>query len=339
MNNIEYIKVILYSKTQNKIIKKSRKLRMVDLFAGTGGFTIAFSKKVKVVMANDFCKKSKEIYEHNFPNHKFIDYNLNDIDVNSIPEHDILTGGFPCQPFSIAGMQKGFKDKRANVFFKILEIIDNKRPRFVVLENVKNILTHDKKKTFDIIQKKIKELGYYIKFEVLNTSFITKIPQNRERIYIICFRYLDDYNKFDFNYKKQKLDNISKYLDKNVDKTLYYTDKVKIWDKLKNDVTKNINTNTVYQYRRYYVRENKNGLCPTLTANMGTGGHNVPIIKDNKGIRKLSPRECFNLQGFPESYEFKSKMSNCSLYKLAGNAISITVAEKIADRIFDICYN
>ena len=200
-------------------------------------------------------------------------------------------------------------------------------------------MTHDNKKTFKTIQRKIKELGYYIKYEVLNTSYITKIPQNRERIYIICFKYLDDYNKFEFNYKKQKIENVSKYLEKNIDKKLYYTDKVKIWDKLKNDVTKNINTNTIYQYRRYYVRENKNGLCPTLTANMGTGGHNVPIIKDNKGIRKLSPRECFNLQGFPKSYKLKSNMSNGSLYKLAGNAISITVAEKIADTIFNICYS
>jgi len=338
MDKIVHIKPILYSKSQDRIIKNKRKLKIIDLFAGTGGFTLAFSKKAEVVFANDFCNRSEEIYKYNFPKHNFVNDDLNNINSKKIPDHDILTGGFPCQPFSIAGMQKGFKDKRSNVFFKILEIIDKKRPRFVILENVKNLLAHDKNKTFDTIQKKIKEIGYHIKYQVLNTSTISKIPQNRERIYIVCFRYLDDYNKFNFDYKKQKPDNLSNYLEKNVDKKLYYTDKAKIWDKLIKDVNKNIKTNTVYQYRRYYVRENKNGLCPTLTANMGTGGHNVPIIKDSKGIRKLSPKECFNLQGFPESYKLKDGMSNAALYKLAGNAISITVAEKIADKIYEI-YN
>jgi DNA (cytosine-5)-methyltransferase 1 len=330
--------------TQNKNIIYNKhlkpKLNMIDLCAGTGGFTIAFQNtgKVNVVMANDFCNKSESIYKHNFPDHIFLNKDLININNNNIPNHDIMTAGFPCQSFSISGKQAGFKDKRSQVFWKILDIIKYKTPRFVVLENVKNLQSHDKGKTFEIITTKINELGYYIKHKILNTSDVTDIPQNRERIYIVCFKYKSDYNKFNFDFKTHKSKNIVKYLNKKIDDVFYYSDKVKIWDKLASDVIKHIKTNTVYQYRRYYVRENKSKVCPTLTANMGTGGHNVPIILDNKGIRKLIPRECFNLQGFPSNYKLP-KLSNSALYKLAGNAISVPVAKLIANKLVTICHH
>ena len=124
-------------------------------------------------------------------------------------------------------------------------------------------------------------------------------------------------------------------MEKNVDKKYYYSDKLKVWDEINTNVTKNILTNTIYQYRRYYVRENKNNVCPTLTANMGTGGHNVPIILDDKGIRKLTPRECFNLQGFPIVYKLP-EISTSKLYSLAGNAVSIPVVKLIANKIMEL---
>jgi DNA (cytosine-5)-methyltransferase 1 len=308
-------------------------LKMIDLFAGTGAFTYAFEKtgKVDCVFSNDMVEPSKNIYDTNF-SHKLTLKNLNDINVKDIPSHDILTGGFPCQPFSIAGKQEGFQDERSNVFWKILAIIDNHKPSFVILENVKNLVSHDDGKTFEIIKKQLTDRKYHICFKILNTAKITGIPQHRERIYIVCIKSKDIFDKFTLDFHDKPKQQISSLLEDSVDKKYYYTEKSSTWDLVKNNITKQ---NTVYQYRRVYVRENKSNECPTLTANMGTGGHNVPLVLDNNGIRKLTPRECFTFQGFPASYKLP-KMSDASLYKLAGNAVSLPVVELIANRLISL---
>jgi DNA (cytosine-5)-methyltransferase 1 len=312
---------------------KTNTLKMIDLFAGTGAFTHAFEKtgNVECVFANDMVKWSKHVYDANF-NHKLTLGNLNDINVETIPKHDILTGGFPCQPFSIAGKQEGFQDERSNVFWKILEIIDYHKPLCVVLENVKNLVSHDDGKTFEIIKQKLTERDYKIKFKVLNTSYITGIPQHRERIYIVCIKSNDVFDKFNLDFPKIPKKTISSLLEPTVADKYYYTDKSSTWNLVKNGVIKK---ETVYQYRRVYVRENKSNECPTLTANMGGGGHNVPLILDDKGIRKLTPRECFNLQGFPSSYKLPN-ISDTNLYKLAGNAVSVPVVELISNRLIPL---
>ena len=312
------------------------KMKLVEFCAGTGAFSLVFEKTnlVKTIFANDYEPNSEKIFNENFTiKLKCCDINTLD-SKNDIPNHDILTAGFPCQPFSIAGNQEGFNDERSNVFWKLIDIIKNHKPRVVIFENVKNLESHDKGNTFKIITNEIKQINYFFKHKILNTCDITHVPQNRERIYIICFKNKDDCDRFEFpnvinNKDKKKL---SEFIEKNVDKKYYYSDKLKVWDEINTNITKNILTNTIYQYRRYYVRENKNSVCPTLTANMGSGGHNVPLLKDNDGIRKLTPRECFELQGFPSSYKFP-KMSDSSLYKLAGNAVSVPVVEKIVFNI------
>jgi len=311
----------------------SDKLKMVDLFAGTGAFSLSFedTNSVHIVFANDMVAHSKKIYDENFQ-HKLTLKNLNEIKVEDIPKHDILTGGFPCQPFSIAGFQEGFKDERSNVFWKILSIIDYHKPKCVVLENVKNLVSHDDKKTFQIIRDNLEERGYNICYKILNTAGITGIPQHRERIYIVCVKSKKIFDKFNLDFTKITKRPISEFLEDNVPSKYYYTDKSSAWKLLKEAVVKK---NTIYQYRRVYVRENKSMECPTLTANMGSGGHNVPIILDDKGIRKLTPRECFNLQGFPSSYKLP-ELSDCNLYKLAGNAVSVPVVKLIADRIIPL---
>jgi DNA (cytosine-5)-methyltransferase 1 len=308
------------------------RLKMIDLFAGTGAFTLAFQDKVDIVFGNDMVEHSKRIYDENF-NHKLTLGDLNDIKVEDIPPHDILTGGFPCQPFSIAGHQEGFKDERSNVFWKILSIIDYHNPQCVILENVKNLLTHDNNKTFNTIKQNLQDRGYFIRYKVLNTAKITGIPQHRERIYIVCVKSKNVFDKFNLDFPDIKKRNITDYLESNIPDKYYYSDKSSIWELLKDSVIKK---DTIYQYRRVYVRENKSSECPTLTANMGCGGHNVPIILDDKGIRKLTPRECFNFQGFPSSYKLPSNLSDTGLYKLAGNAVSVPVVKLIADRIFMI---
>ncbi len=239
-----------------------------------------------------------------------------------------------CQPFSIAGKQEGFEDERSNVFWTIIKILKKYNPQCVVLENVKNLQSHDEGKTYTKIIESLTKLKYHIKTKILNTSKVTNIPQNRERIYIVCFKDKEKSDKFEFPAEIDGINNISEYIDNNIDDKYYYTDKMAIWDKLQT-VTKNISENTVYQYRRYYVRENKNSVCPTLTANMGTGGHNVPIIRDNKGIRKLTPKECFKLQGFPNNF-ILPKLSDGKLYKQAGNAVTVSVVEKVANEIVKI---
>lgn len=316
--------------------QNNKKLKMIDLFCGTGAFTYAFEKtgNIECVFSNDMVAWSKEIYDANF-NHKVTLGNLNDIKVENIPKHDILTGGFPCQPFSIAGKQDGFQDERSNVFWKILSIIDYHKPSCVILENVKNLVSHDEGKTFEIIKKNLIDREYNIHFKVLNTSQITGIPQHRERIYIVCIKSKEVSDKFNLDFPDIKKATISSLLEKEdvIADKYYYTDKSSTWELVKNSVIKN---DTVYQYRRVYVRENKSNECPTLTANMGGGGHNVPLILDNKGIRKLTPRECFHFQGFPSSYKLPSHISDTNLYKLAGNAVSVPVVQLIANRLIPL---
>lgn len=307
------------------------KLRMIDLFAGTGAFTKAFEATglVECVFANDMVKASKDIYDANF-SHKLTLGDLNDIDVTNIPTHDILTGGFPCQPFSIAGRREGFDDKRSNVFWKILEILDHHKPACVVLENVKNLTSHDEKRTFTTIVQNLEQRGYHVKFNVLNTSSITSVPQHRERIYIVCLKSREVFDRFNLEFENREKNPITSLLEDTVPDKYYYTDKSSTWDLVKTAVVKR---DAVYQYRRVYVRENKSNEYPTLTANMGGGGHNVPLILDEKGIRKLTPRECFNVQGFPSDYVLPKGISDSNLYKLAGNAVSLPVVKLIADRL------
>ena len=306
------------------------KLKMIDLFAGTGAFTYAFEStgKVQCVFANDMFHSSKTIYDENF-NHKLTLANLNDIKLEDIPPHDILTGGFPCQPFSIAGRQEGFDDERSNVFWKILKIIDHCQPKCVVLENVKNLVSHDNGKTFEVIKTNLTNRGYHIRYKVLNTAKITGIPQHRERIYIVCIKSKDIFDKFTLDFPDIEKKGLASCLESNIGDKYYYTESSSTWPLVKRDIIKK---DTVYQYRRVYVRENKSGECPTLTANMGGGGHNVPLILDNKGIRKLTPRECFNFQGFPVTYKLP-KLADSNLYKLAGNAVSVPIVTFIAQRL------
>ena len=309
----------------------NRRLVMIDLFAGTGAFTYAFQHagNVDVVFANDMVKTSKEIYDANFA-HALTLADLNSVNVADIPSHHILTGGFPCQPFSIAGKQEGFNDDRSNVFWKILEIIDYHQTECVILENVKNLVSHDEGRTFTVIKAELERRGYHLCYKVLNTSDITGVPQHRERIYIVCLKSKEVFDKFSLDFNRVDKRMVRDFLEQNVGQKYYYTARSSTWELVHKNVVK---ADTVYQYRRVYVRENKNNEGPTLTANMGEGGHNVPLILDGSGIRKLTPRECFNLQGFPREYILPDGISDAKLYKLAGNAVSVPVVQLIADRI------
>lgn len=311
--------------------------RVVDLFCGTGAFSHVFqnTNRAEIVFANDIEKSAQEIYKLNFPEHEFKLADLNDIESKDIPPHDILCGGFPCQPFSIAGQQLGFKDKRANVFWKIIEIIQHHKPSIVLLENVKNLTSHDEGRTFQTVKEQLEKENYTVKYKVLDTCKYSQLPQHRERIYIIACRDNSVFDKLNMDFMESQNKPIKEFLQPTIQDKYYYTERSKIFDMLRDEVTEDVNDNAIYQYRRVYVRKNKKNKCPTLTANMGGGGHNVPIIKDSNGIRKLTPRECFNLQGFPNDYKLPDKLSDSALYKLAGNAVSIPIVSLIVEQIIN----
>jgi len=266
----------------------------------------------------------------NFPRSKLVVEDIRKIGMDDLPEFDFLLGGFPCQAFSIAGYRQGFNDEkgRGNLFFDIARIIDARKPEGFLLENVKNLKSHDGGKTFKIIEETLKNLGYHIKAKVLNSMEYGNIPQNRERIYIVGFKNERHSDDFCFPEPKKLTKRIIDLLEKNIPEKYYYNGKP-LYEKLKNFVKEE---GRVYQWRRQYVRENKSGVCPTLTANMGMGGHNVPIIKDKKGIRKLTPLECARIQGFPESYKLPN-ISDSALYKQFGNSVSVPVVEAVAKQM------
>jgi DNA (cytosine-5)-methyltransferase 1 len=318
------------SQTKNIQILDDSKLKMIDLFAGTGAFSLAFenTNKVQVILANDFCENSEKIYNENF-SHKLICKDMHELNTKSYIKCDIITAGWSCQSWSIAGKQLGFEDDRANTFWKIMEFLEVHNPKVLIIENVKNLLSHDDGKSFEVVKSNIEKRGYFVKYKVLNTSELTGIPQHRERVYIVCFKEKKHFDSFEFDFPIVEKKSIKDFLENEVQSKYYYNDTSSTWTLLKDAVK---SKETVYQYRRVYVRENKSNECPTLTANMGTGGHNVPIILDNKGIRKLTPRECFNFQGFPKTYKLP-QLSDGALYKLAGNAVSVPIVNLLANKI------
>lgn len=311
-------------------------MKFIDLFAGIGGIKLGFEKNgFTSVFSNDFDAYCKTTFDHNFSEifHVETELYLKDItqvESKILPEFDLLTGGFPCQPFSIAGYRKGFTDKkRGNLFFEIIRILNDRKPKAFLLENVKNLKTHDKGNTLKLIYDELEKVGYHVKDAVLNTVEYGNLPQNRERIYIVGFLNKNEIDRFKFPNKTKLTKTIHDcLLSEKVEDKYYYNDKP-LFEKLKNEVNKK---DTVYQWRRKYVRKNKSNVCPTLTANMGTGGHNVPIILDDFGIRKLTPRECANFQGFPKEYIFP-KIADSQLYKQIGNSVSIPVIERIAKQM------
>lgn len=313
-----------------------RNLKFIDLFAGIGGIKIGFENAgFQCIFSNDFDSNCKITFDFNFSEifeteKQMVLEDIQKLSTNKIPEFDFLCGGFPCQPFSVAGYRQGFNDEngRGNLFFDIIRILKNKKPKAFLLENVKNLKTHDKGNSIKVIYQELEKLGYEVTDDILNAMEYGNVPQNRERIYVVGFLNQKSFNKFKFPDKIPLTKTINDCLEKNVDKKYYYNEKP-LYKKIKKSITKK---NTIYQWRRQYVRENKSRVCPTLTANMGTGGHNVPIILDDKGIRKLTPRECANFQGFPANYKLPN-IAESQLYKQFGNSVVVPVIERIAKNI------
>jgi DNA (cytosine-5)-methyltransferase 1 len=317
---------------------KNYSFKFIDLFAGIGGFRLALQNLGgKCVFTSEWDENAKKTYRANFGETPFGDITKM-YTKNYIPEgFDLLCAGFPCQAFSIAGNQKGFSDTRGTLFFDIEQIVEIHRPKVVFLENVKNLVSHDKGNTFktiiDILENK---LGYKVYSKILNSMSHANVPQNRERIFIVAFdpKQVKKYADFKFPEPIPLSKNIHDVLEKGKQAdNLYYKKDHQYYPELKKAMT---SKNTVYQWRRVYARENKSNVCPTLTANMGTGGHNVPLVLDDYGIRKLTPRECFAFQGYPIDKYILPNIANSKLYMQAGNSVTTTLIERIGNEIIKV---
>jgi len=313
-------------------------LKCASFFAGVGGIDIGFENigKFEVIYANEIDSYPVKTYESNF-DLKVDCRDINEVKVEEIPDFDVMLAGFPCQAFSVAGYRKGFDDEkgRGTLFFELVRIIKAKKPKIVFLENVKNLVGHDSGNTFAVICEELKKENYHVKYRVLNAMEYGNVPQNRERIYIVAFKDVEEYKNFEFPMPIPLTKTLSDIIDfdTKLDEKYYYTEgkyKGDIYDKL---VEAMDDENAIYQWRRKYVRKNKSGVVPTLTANQGEGGHNVCLIKSKHGIRKMTPHECFNAQGFPVWFKLPEEMRDSRLYKQAGNSVCVSVVQRIAEEI------
>lgn len=316
---------------------------IASFFAGVGGIDLGFEQTgaFETVYANEFDAYASETFELNFPKVKVDTRDVHIVPTDEVPKTDVIIGGFPCQAFSIAGYRKGFEDEkgRGELFFELVRMLEAKRPRVALFENVKNLVGHDNGNTFRVICEQLDLLGYHYTYQVLNAMNYGNMAQNRERIYIVAFRDEEDFNKFHWPLSIPLTTTVKDIIDFETkqNEKYYYTEGKYKGDiyKLLVDATKNDEASNpaIYQWRRKYVRQNKSGVVPTLTANQGEGGHNVCIIKAKHGLRKMTPRECFNTQGFPKDFKLPKKQSDARLYKQAGNSVCVPVINRIADEI------
>jgi len=321
-----------------------RSLKCASFFAGVGGIDIGFEQNrlFNIVYANEADPGPAATYEANSPL-KVDVRDIREVKPEEIPNFDVMLAGFPCQPFSVAGYRKGFDDGkgRGTLFFELVRIMEAKRPQIVFLENVKNLASHNGGRTFSVIREALEGFGYHVIFKVLNAMTHGNIPQNRERIYIVCFLDMEAWRRFCFPGPVKLETRLSDVIDFStmVDEKYCYTAgkyKGDIYEKLAEAMD---DDSAVYQWRRKYVRKNKSGVIPTLTANQGGGGHNVCLIKTKYGIRKMTPRECFNAQGFPKSFMLPAGICDSKLYKQAGNSVCVPVIARIADSIAEVMTN
>ncbi|HMT02470.1 MAG TPA: DNA cytosine methyltransferase [Burkholderiales bacterium] len=305
--------------------------RAIDLFAGIGGIRLGFEKvfhnKLSCVFSSEIDKFSIKTYFANF--NEIPDNDITKINEVEIPAHDIILAGFPCQAFSLAGLRKGFNDIRGTLFFDIARIAQYHKPKVLFLENVKGLITHNKGNTFQIINETLSNLGYKVYHKILNAKNFG-VPQNRERIYIICF--LDHNIKFEFPDGLNVTIKVGDILEENVD--IKYTISDRLW--------------MGHQRRRlehkikgngfgYSLFNNSSEYTSTLSARYYKDGSEILIEQNSLNPRKITPREAARLQGFPDN--FNIVVSDVQAYKQFGNSVSVPVIEAIAKNILKALNN
>lgn len=298
------------------------KLKFIDLFCGIGGFRVAFEEACEendiqpdCVFSSDIDKYAQESYEANFGEKPFGD--ITKINENDIPDHDILFGGFPCQPFSIIGQMKGLNDTRGTLFFDIARIIEAKRPKAFILENVKQLVGHDQGKTLKVIVQSLKDLGYHVQYSVLN-ALDYGLPQKRERVVIVGHR---EPIMFTFPNPERPYKSLNEILETKVDKKYFASEFIREKRKEKHQSS----------YYPSIWHENKSGnICsyPYSCALRSGASHNYLLVN---GKRRLTPREMFRLQGFPDWY--KIVVSDAQAKKQAGNAVPVNMIKAVVQKL------
>lgn len=307
--------------------------KMIDLFAGIGGTRLGFYQtgKVNIVFSSEIDPNAVKTYHANFGETPHGD--ITKIAEKDVPDHDILVGGFPCQAFSQAGLKKGFEDTRGTLFFEIARILKEKKPKAFLLENVKNLTLHDHGKTFEVITTTLNELGYAVT-PVLFKAKDFGVPQNRERIYIIGFnkKKVKNYKSFKVPTPPHTETRVGDILEKDVDEK--YTISDALWQghqrrKLEHEAKGNGFGYTLFNEDSPYTN--------TISARYYKDGSEILIEQQGKNPRKLTPRECARLQGFPEN--FIIPVSDTQAYKEFGNSVAVPVIHAIAEQIMKVLDN
>ncbi|MCD9472918.1 DNA cytosine methyltransferase [Photobacterium phosphoreum] len=291
--------------------------KFIDLFAGIGGIRLGFQSQGGVcVFSSEWDKYAQQTYEANFGEKPHGD--ITQISPASIPDHDILLGGFPCQAFSIIGKMNGFEDTRGTLFFNIVAILKEKKPKAFMLENVKQLKSHDKGKTFQIILKALEELGYKVHYKVLN-ALDFGVPQKRERTFIVGF--LDHDIPFEFPIKKESYD-LSKVLEPDE----LVPDNFFVSDEIRNNRQENLSRIAPYPSIWHQNISGNVSPLPYSCALRSGASHNYLLVN---GYRRLTSREMLRIQGFPEDYRIV--VSHTQLKKQAGNSVAVPVIKAIAE--------
>lgn len=302
-------------------------MRILSLFSGCGGLDKGFQNAgYDIVWANDFDKFAVQTYKANFGDHIVLG-DINDISLDTLPDFDVLIGGFPCQPFSMMGEERGFEDARGTLFFRIAEIIKykierNEKPKVVVLENVRTLRTHDKGRTFKTILNILeKDLGYKVFTDILNTADYG-IPQTRNRTFIVCFANKNA--EFEFPEKQELKLTLQDLLEHNVDEKYFLSDKIL--------PTILSNGTGGYNAKSEIDLKIARPLCATMAKMHRACQDNY--VTQNGRIRRLTPRECARLQGFQD--DFVIPVSDTQAYKQFGNAVTVNVAQAVAEKIKEV---
>lgn len=308
-----------------------------SLFAGIGGIDIAFEQAgYSILWAIENDAACCRTFQYNYPGIKLLKEDVRCVDPSILPKVDVLVAGFPCQPFSVAGKQRGFSDPRGHLFYGLCKYIDAQKPRFVFLENVANLLVHDDGKTFLTIYNTLLEMGYYVRYRVLRASEYGGVPQIRDRIYIIAFKDPNDCDRFTFPEKIKLATTIDQVVNRKEKKhEVYYYDKSDPFYAKAISIVKQ--RNSIYRVYHDSIKITQHKMCPTLTASMGTQKNQVPLVADDFGIRKLTVQECLDFQGFPRSFHFPRSVTLDDAYKQIGNSVCVPVITRIAQSIKACC--
>lgn len=308
------------------------KLRVCSLFSGIGGIDLGFIQAgFQIVWANGLDKDAARTYKYNFGTECLVEKDIREVSTNEIPDFDILVAGFPCQPFSVLGKQKGFEDPRGQLFFEITRIVQAKQPKVVFLENVANLLEHDDGKTFLAVYNALVPYGYTLKYRVIDAIDYGNVPQHRTRIFIVAFLDPGMCDRFTFPEpikRTRKLNDVLHRAQKH--DPMYYLDEQNI----SKDLIAKFAADkfALCQYHESSKSYSMHRVCPTLVASMGDHLDRVPVIQDDYGTRRITPYECLSLQGFPSDFRFPN-ISIGSAYKQCGNSVVVPVIRRIAENI------